>query len=99
MPLNEADTRARLIAPRLEAAGWGSDQVTREHHYRRDFRYTPGRIVLRGDQVCRRAGRKADYLLRFSGFPLAVVDAKAEAEPPERGLEQAILARAFRGEL
>jgi len=88
MPLNEADTRAQLIDPRLEAAGWGSDQVSREHYYRRDVQYTPGRIVLRGDQVRRRTGRKVDYLLRFSGFPIAIVEAKPEAEPPERGLEQ-----------
>jgi type I restriction enzyme R subunit len=89
MPLNEADTRAQLIDPRLEAAGWGGDQISREHYYRRDVQYTPGRIVLRGDQVRRRAGRKVDYLLRFSGFPVAIVEAKAEGEVPEAGLEQA----------
>jgi len=89
MPLNEAETRARLIDPRLEAAGWGGDRIAREHYYCRDVQYTPGRIVLRGDRVRRRRGRKVDYLLRFAGFPLAVVEAKAEGEPAERGLEQA----------
>ncbi len=89
MPLNEADTRARLIDPRLEAAGWGAGQIAREHHYRRDVQYTPGRIVLRGNQVHRRTGRQVDYLLRYSGFPIAVVEAKSEGEPPEAGLEQA----------
>jgi type I restriction enzyme R subunit len=87
--MNEAETRARLIDPRLEAAGWGGEQIAREHYYRRDVQYTPGRIVLRGNQVGRRAGRKVDYLLRYAGFPIAVVEAKAEGEAPESGLEQA----------
>ena len=44
MPHNEADTRALLIEPKLQAAGWSSTQVTREHFYRRDQAYTAGRI-------------------------------------------------------
>jgi len=51
MTLNEADTRARLIDPRLDAVGWGHDQLSHEHYYRRDVQYTPGRIVLRGDHA------------------------------------------------
>lgn len=47
MSRNEADTRAQLIDPKLEAAGWGSTQIGREHYYRRDVQYTAGRIVLR----------------------------------------------------
>lgn len=31
---NEADTRAHLIDPKLEAAGWGAFQIGREHFYR-----------------------------------------------------------------
>lgn len=88
MPLNEADTRARLIDPRLEAAGWGGDQIAREHYYRRDVQYTPGRIVLRGNRTRRRTGRAVDYLLRYAGFPIAVVEAKAEGEAAVSGLEQ-----------
>lgn len=90
MPLNEADTRAQLIDPRLEAAGWGATQIGREHFYRRDVQYTDGRIVLRGEQAHHREARKIDYVLRYTeGFPIAVVEAKAEAEEPEAGLEQA----------
>ena len=40
MTLNEADTRVRLIEPRLRAAGWTGSQVTREHDYHRDHAYT-----------------------------------------------------------
>jgi hypothetical protein len=51
MPRNEADTRALLIEPRLQAAGWSSTRVTREHYYRRDQAYTAGRIYLRGEPL------------------------------------------------
>jgi hypothetical protein len=40
MTLNESDTRAYLIDPKLEAIGWGRDYVRREHYYRRDVQYT-----------------------------------------------------------
>lgn len=90
MPLNEADTRAQLIDPALETAGWAASQIGREHFYRRDVRYTDGRIVLRGERAHHREARKIDYVLRYTqGFPIAVVEAKAEAEEPEAGLEQA----------
>ena len=89
MTLNEADTRAYLIDPKLEAAGWGREQVRREHFYRRDVQYTAGRIILHGEKAHHREGRKIDYLLRYTdAFPIAVVEAKEEALPAEAGLEQ-----------
>jgi type I restriction enzyme, R subunit len=88
MSYNEADTRANLIDPRLEAAGWGRDQIAREHYYRRDLEYTDGRVILRGTRSRRNEGRKVDYLLRYAGFPIAVVEAKAEGESAESGFEQ-----------
>lgn len=88
--MNEADTRAKLIEPKLKASGWTDQQVTREFYYNRDYQYTRGRIILVGDRVRRGAARKADYLLRISeSFPIAVIEAKAESEPAEAGLEQA----------
>lgn len=51
MPLNEADTRAQLIDPQLNVAGWTRSQVTREHYYRTDWAYTAGKIVLRGERA------------------------------------------------
>ena len=78
MTLNEADTRAQLIDPQLEAALWSSTQIGREHFYRRDVQYTAGRIVLRGERAHHREAAKIDYLLRYTeGFPIAVVEAKA----------------------
>jgi type I restriction enzyme R subunit len=87
---NEADTRATLIEPKLKAAGWTDTQIIREYYYQRDVQYTPGRIILEGNRVRRGKGRKVDYLLRLTdAFPIAVVEAKAESEPAEAGLEQA----------
>ncbi|MCB0129124.1 MAG: hypothetical protein KDE58_42955 [Caldilineaceae bacterium] len=72
MPYNEADTRANLIDPKLNIAGWTRSQVTREHYYRPDYTYTAGRIMLRGDQAERQAPRRIDYLLRYTdSFPIA----------------------------
>jgi len=90
MSRNEADTRATLIDPKLKAAGWTDAHITREHYYQRDHQYTQGRVILVGDRVRRGEARKVDYLLRLSdAFPIAVVEAKAESEPAEAGLEQA----------
>lgn len=90
MPFNEADTRAILIDPKLKAAGWTGSQVTREYYYQRDYQYTHGRIILVGSRVRRGGARKVDYLLRITeAFPIAVVEAKAELELAEAGLEQA----------
>lgn len=90
MPLNEADTRAQLIDPQLNRAGWTRSQVTREHYYRPDFQYTPGRVVLRGGRAEREKPRIMDYLLRYTdSFPIAVVEAKAEDLPAVAGLDQA----------
>jgi type I restriction enzyme R subunit len=86
---NEADTRATLIDPKLKSAGWADTQITREHYYQRDRQYTDGRIILIGDRVRRGEKRKVDYLLRVTdAFPIAVVEAKAESERAEAGLEQ-----------
>lgn len=87
---NEADTRATLIDPKLRQAGWEDNQIKREHYYQRNYQYTQGRVILVGDSHKRGEARKVDYLLRLSdAFPIAVVEAKAESEPAESGLEQA----------
>ena len=80
MPLNEADTRAKLIDPALRQCGWTEDLVFREQ--------TAGSIVLDGKRARRLAGR-VDYLLRVrvnpgtQPVPLALIEAKAEIAPPE----------------
>jgi len=55
--MNEAETRAELIDPALQAAGWA---VVDGSRIRREYFITPGRIEGRG-----RRGKplKADYVL------------------------------------
>jgi type I restriction enzyme R subunit len=88
--MNEAETRARLIDPKLKAAGWTDEFMGREFYYNRDHQYVPGKIILIGDEVKRGKDKRADYILRYSdGFPIAVVEAKSEDQPADSGLEQA----------
>lgn len=90
MGMNEAETRARLIEPKLRAAGWTDRHLGREFYYNRDHQYTPGKIILVGDRSQRGKPKRVDYLLRYTdGFPIAVVEAEPEDSPPEAGLEQA----------
>ncbi len=82
--LNEADTRAKLIDPRLHLEGWDEGRIVREYYF------TEGRIVLVGDGHRRQEPKKADYLLRYSdSFPIATLEAKDESHSPGAGLQQA----------
>lgn len=78
--MNEADTRANLIDPLLQAAGWhGMDFIQRE------YEFTDGRKLIgnkRGQRL------KADFLLKNNNVRLAIIEAKAEHLPPTEGLEQ-----------
>ena len=81
--MNEADTRAELIDPKLKAAGWG---VVEDSRVMREHRITAGRIQANGER-----GRAdiADYVLVYKNVKLAVVEAKAEGEPAAKGVGQA----------
>lgn len=81
--LNEADTRANLIDPKLHEAGWGKQA----HAYIHREEICPGRILPTG----RRAqGVKSDYVLSYQGRKLAVVEAKKESVAAAEGVRQAI---------
>ncbi len=87
--LNEAETRARLIEPKLKEAGWTDKEISREASYTFNYQYAPGKIIPVGNGK-RAKPKRVDYLLRYTdGFPIAVVEAKAESSPPDAGLEQA----------
>ncbi|SRR5579875_1963134 len=90
MPLlNEADTRAKLIDPKLKASLWGESQIEREHYFVKGKAITGGRIYLIGEESRRREPQRVDYLLRYHGQMIAVLEAKSEAYPVDAGLEQA----------
>ncbi len=82
--LNEADTRAKLVDPKLHKAGWDEELITREYYF------TKGRIYLIADEHRRKERKKADYLLRYrNALPLAVMEAKDESHSPAAGMQQA----------
>ena len=87
MPLSEADTRAKLIDPTLHSRGWKEDLIRREETGQ-------GIDIVEGKPRRRQLGR-IDYLLRIrvnlSSQPVAValLEAKRDDEPPDKGLEQA----------
>jgi len=80
MPRNEIQTCKELIEPALEAAGWGVEA---------QLKIGPGRVNLTGDSMYdAMQALVADYLLRFCGIPLAVLEAKAEGEDAADGMQQ-----------
>ena len=81
--MNEAETRAELIDPKLKACGWGvaeGSKVLREYHI------TDGKIQSGGSR-----GKKiiADYVLVHKGIKLAVIEAKSDELEVGEGVMQA----------
>ena len=81
--MNEAETRAELIDPKLKACGWGvveGSKVLREYHI------TQGKIQTGGGH-----GKKeiADYVLVYKGIKLAIVEAKSDEQEVGEGVMQA----------
>ena len=81
--MNEAETRAELIDPKLKACGWGvveGSKILREYHI------TEGKIQTGGGR-----GKKeiADYVLVYKGIKLAVVEAKSNDLAVGEGVMQA----------
>ena len=86
--LSESDICDKFIRPAIEAAGWhGMDQIYRE------FPLRAGRVVVRGRQARRDVSTvlRADYALFFKpNIPLAVVEAKDNAQAVGAGMAQAM---------
>ncbi|MEQ8358050.1 MAG: DEAD/DEAH box helicase family protein [Cytophagales bacterium] len=81
--MNEAETRAELIDPKLKACGWG---VVEGSKVLREYRITEGKIQSGGGR-----GRKiiADYILVHKGIKLAVLEAKSNELEVGEGVMQA----------
>ena len=85
--MNEAETRAELIDPKLAAAGWGvieGSKILRE----RNCQITAGRIQAGGKRA---KPLIADYILVYKGIKLAVVEAKSRNLEVGEGVAQAKL--------
>ena len=69
--MNEAQTRFNKIDPKLRDAGWGivpgSKILVEQSAY-----IAPGRITTTGNKN----PKKADYILKYEGVKLAVIEAK-----------------------
>lgn len=81
MARNEQQTCKDLIEPRLAELGWS---------WQGQLRIASGRVNLTGGSMYDETQFViADYLLRFKGFPLAIVEAKAETDSAADGMQQA----------
>src|SRR3989338_6100222 len=81
--MNEDETRAELIDPKLKENGWGVIEGTKIH---RNFPITLGKIQtgnLRAIPI------RADYVLAYKGRKLAVIEAKSDEEEVGEGVAQA----------
>ncbi len=83
--MNEAETRAELIDPKLKENGWDG-KANPDVKVHREYIISAGKIKATG-------GRKkpviADYVLTYKGKKLAVVEAKADELPVGEGVAQA----------
>jgi len=83
--LSEADICDRFITPALTDAGWAN------HQWRREFTFTDGKIIVRGNLVARGRRKRADYLLFVRpNLPLAVIEAKDNTHSIGSGMQQAL---------
>ena len=81
--MNEAETRAEIIDPKLTACGWG---VVDGSKVLREYNITAGRI-----KVGEKRGKPmiADYVLVYKGVKLAVIEAKSVKLDVSEGVAQA----------
>ena len=81
--MNEAETRAELIDPKLKASGWGAAEGAKVH---REYHITAGKIQVGGKRA---KPLVADYVLSYKGRKLAAVEAKSDELPVAEGVAQA----------
>ena len=81
--MNEAETRAEYIDPKLKASGWGEVEGSK---ILREYRITDGRIHTGG---LRGKPEIADYILVYKNVKIAVIEAKALEVGYAEGVAQA----------
>lgn len=81
--MNEAETRAELIDPKLKESGWG---VAEGSKVLREYPITAGRIQTGGGRA---KPLIADYVLVHQGRKLAVIEAKSDDLEVGEGVAQA----------
>lgn len=81
--MNEAETRAELIDPKLRECGWG---VVEGSKILREYNITAGKIQTGGGRSKKRI---VDYVLVYKGIKLAVIEAKSDELNVGEGVAQA----------
>lgn len=81
--MNESETRAEYIDPKLKDSGWGEIEGSK---VLREFRITDGKIQTGGT---RSKPEIADYILVYKNRKIAVVEAKSENLGVTEGVSQA----------
>jgi type I restriction enzyme R subunit len=81
--MNEAETRAELIDPKLKISGWGVAEGSKVF---REFLLTHGKIQTGGGRA---KPLIADYVLEYRGRKLAVIEAKSAEQAVGEGVAQA----------
>jgi len=81
--MNEAETRAEYIDPKLKASGWGEVEGSKVS---REYRITEGKIQSGG---LRGKPEIADYILVYKNRKIGVIEAKAENVGATEGVAQA----------
>jgi type I restriction enzyme R subunit len=83
--LSESDICDRYITPAIITAGWAT------HQWRREFGFTDGKIIVRGNLVARGKRKRADYLLFYTpDLPIALIEAKDNNHSVGSGMQQGI---------
>ncbi len=85
MLLNEAETKAKLIEPKLREAGWSEENIEREYRIKSDRFYVKGEEY----EIIEAKDKYADYVLKVNNIIVAVVEAKKEEKSAEDGISQA----------
>jgi len=88
--MNESETRAEYIDPKLKASGWG---IVEGSKVLREFRITDGKIQAGGTRA---KPEIADYVLVYKNQKIGVIEAKAENLEATEGVAQA---KAYAGKL
>ena len=81
--MNEAETRAELIDPKLRMSGWG---VVDGSKVLREYPITAGKIQTGGGRA---KPLIAGYVLLYQGRKLAVIEAKSDEQEVSEGVAQA----------
>ncbi len=83
---NEREICTKFITPALRDSGW--DEMTQ---IREEYRFTRGRIIVRGKLVTRGQSKRADYALYAKpNIPIAIIEAKDGTHGVGDGMQQGL---------